>query len=194
MGKTSKTKLPSPEERLELVLLGLIREQTVEKLCAQSGVSKALFYQWLRRGREGLLKALEAKKPGRKPLAQQASPDKIQALQERLKRLEQEAANLRKEKDRYKLQTEVAQRVIRRNGWNPEIKPRKRRVKKNDEQMMKPENATSENGQSSAALEPPSNRSQPSGESAGAPIGDGSPESLPAESQGSELLSRSGEK
>lgn len=194
MEKSSKTKLPSPEERLELVLLGLIREQTVEKLCSESGVSKALFYQWLRRGREALLKALEARKPGRKPAAQQTSPDEIQALQERLKRLEQEAASLRKEKDRYKLQTEVAQRVIHRNGWNPEPKTRKSRVKKNGRPMKKPESSTSTTGQSNGTLEPPSRRSRPSGESAGAPTGAGSAGDSPAEGPGAELLSRSGEK
>lgn len=186
MRKSSKTKLPSPEERLELVLLGLIREQTVERLCAQSGVSRALFYQWLRRGKEGLLKALEARKPGRKSLSQEANPEKFQALQERLKRLEQETASLRKEKDRYKLQTEISQRVIRRNGWNPEPKARKKRVKKNEEPTMKPESNTSATGQSNEASEPQPNHSRPSGESAGAPTGGGSTGSSPVEGQGPE--------
>ena len=178
-----KPKLPSPEERLELVLLGLIREQTVENLCQQSGVSKALFYQWLRRGREGLLKALEAKRPGRKPLAEKTSPQEILELRSRLKRMEQELASLRKEKDRYKLQTEVAQRVIQRNGWNPEPKARKSRVKKNGARTMKPESATSGSGPSSESSQPQSPPSPPSGASAGAPTGGGSADTPRSESR-----------
>lgn len=181
--KPPKTKLPSPEERLELVLLGLIREQTVENLCQQSGVSKALFYQWLRRGREGLLKALEAKKPGRRPLAEKTSPQEILELRARLKRMEQEMASLRKEKDRYKLQTEVAQRVIQRNGWNPEPKPRKSRVKKNGARTMKPESATSASGPSSASSAPRSQASPLSGASAEAPTGGGSADAPQNESR-----------
>jgi transposase-like protein len=177
-----KPKLPSPEERLELVLLGLIREQTVENLCHQSGVSKALFYQWLRRGREGLLKALEAKRPGRKPLAEKTSPQEILELRARLKRMEQELASLRKEKDRYKLQTEVAQRVIQRNGWNPEPKARKSRVKKNGARAMKPKSATSGSGPSSESSAPQSPPSPPSGASAGAPTGGGSTDTPQSES------------
>ena len=190
MKEPSKTKLPSPQERLDLVLLGLIREQTVGKLCEQAGVSKALFYQWLRRGREGLLKALEAKKPGRKPAQEKQSPQEVLALQERLKRMEQEIAGLRKERDRFKLITEVAQRVIHRNGWNPE--PQKRRAKKNDLQMTKREIATLENGLLNEAMAPPPARLRAFGESAAAPTGDGSAESLLDGGQGLGSRSRSG--
>lgn len=172
--KPSKTKLPSPEERLELVLLGLIREQTVETLCAQSGVSKALFYQWLRRGREGLLKALEAKKPGRRRAEEVATPEDLLKLQERVSRLEKELASERKEKDRYKLQSEVGQRIIQRNGWNPEPPKKRGRPKKNGAPMMKREGDTAVNGKSSAGSEPKAARMPEPGESAGAPTGAGS--------------------
>lgn len=174
MEKSLKTKLPSPEERLELVLLGLIREQTVEKLCGQSGVSRALFYQWLRRGREGLLKALEAKKPGRKRSQEQQTPEDVLKLQERITRLEKELAEERRETARYKLQSEVGQRIIQRNGWNPEPPKRRGRPKKNGAQMTKPESATAGNGISSAGSEPKSARMPEPGGSAGAPTGAGS--------------------
>lgn len=172
MEQPSKVKLPSPQERLELVLLGLVREQTVGRLCEQAGVSKALFYQWLRRGREGLLKALEAKKPGRKPAPAQQGPQEPQALQERLKRMEQEVAGLRKERDRYKLMTEVAQRVIHRNGWNPA--PPRGSVKKKGSPTRRHAGATPGSGLSSEAMAPLPPLSRGSGGSAAARTGDGS--------------------
>lgn len=174
MEKPSGKKLLSPQERLELVLLGLARQQAVETLCDQAGVSRNLFYRWLHQARLALLQALEAKKPGRKPRAAQQSPQESLALEERLKRMEQETLSLRKERDRFKLMTEVAQRVIQRNGWNPEPKPRKRRVKKNSEPTVRRDNDTPENGQPSGSTAPLLPPSPASGGSAAAPIGGGS--------------------
>ena len=55
MGK--QTKLASPQERLELILLGIGRQQTVENLCRQAGVSRELFYRWMKLVQEAALRA-----------------------------------------------------------------------------------------------------------------------------------------
>lgn len=173
----SKEKLPSPQERLELVLLGLAREQTVDRLCQQAGVSKSLFYQWLRRGKDALLKALEAKKPGRKPILPPESAHAISMLEARIKHMEQEMSDLRQDRDRFKDMAEMGQRIIERNGWNSEAQP----AKKNGRRTRRRGNAMPGNGPSSgdSAPEPPASPS--SGESAAAPTGDGSTGSSKAE-------------
>lgn len=178
MEKPSQEKLPSPEERAELVLLGLAREQTVERLCQQSGISKTLFYQWMRRGREGLLKALEAKKPGRKPTLPPESSHAINLLEERIKHMEQEISGLRKDRDRFKTLAEVGQRIIQRNGWNPEPLPR---VKKKGGRTRRRASGMPENGPLSGDSASRSPDSPSSGASAATPTGDGSAEGSPAQ-------------
>ena len=64
MWGTTQSKLPSPQERLDLLLLGLSRRESVKSLCQQAGVSREVFYRWLKRVREAALRALEAKAPG----------------------------------------------------------------------------------------------------------------------------------
>lgn len=167
--KQAKVKLPSPQERLELILLGLIREETVDRLCRQAGVSRALFYQWMRRGRESLLQALETRKPGRPPA--ETKPAEVSQLKERMKRLEKELAALRRENGRYQRMVTVAQRVIQRNGWNPE--PVRRIRKKKDTQMTRPGGVTIETGSPSESTAPAPPPSPASGASAPAPIADG---------------------
>ena len=120
MGK--QTKLSSPQERLELILLGIGRQQTVEGLCSQAGVSRELFYRWMRLVREAALRALEAKLPGPKALS--PSPEKqLRKFQEQLSRQGQELAKLRKERNYLKLVVKTAQRIIRRNAWGPFPQP-----------------------------------------------------------------------
>ena len=54
MEEPKNTKLPSPQERLELILLGLARTRPVKELCQQAGVSRELFYRWMGRfGKRG---------------------------------------------------------------------------------------------------------------------------------------------
>ncbi len=114
----TQTKLASPQERLELILLGIGRSQTVESLCGQAGVSRELFYRWMKLAREAALKALEAGKPGPKALS--PSPEKqLEKLQDQVKRQGAELAKLRKERDYLKLVVKTAQRIIRRNAWGP---------------------------------------------------------------------------
>lgn len=116
MGK--QTKLPSPQERLELILLGISREQTVGSLCLQAGVSWELFYRWMRLVRAAALRVLEAKLPGPKALS--PSPEKqLRRLQEQVQRQGQELAKLRKERNYLQLVAQTAQRIIRRNAWGP---------------------------------------------------------------------------
>lgn len=114
----TQTKLPGPQERLELILLGVARQQPVETLCRQAGVSRELFYRWMRIVRTAALKALEAKLPG--PKATSMNPEKALAkARARLERQEKVLARLRKELAYEKLVARTGQRIIRRNGWGP---------------------------------------------------------------------------
>lgn len=114
----TQTKLASPQERLELILLGIGRQETVEALCRQAGVSRELFYRWMKLVRTSALKVLEAKLPG--PKAASKTPEKdLAKARERLERQEQELAKLRKELTYEKLVVKTAQRIIRRNAWGP---------------------------------------------------------------------------
>ena len=114
MGK--QTKLASPQERLELILLGINRNQTAEDLCRQAGVSRELFYRWMRLVRGAALKVLEARQPGPKSTSPNPEKDLLKA-RERLERQEQELAKLRKERDYLKLVVKTGERIIRRNAW-----------------------------------------------------------------------------
>lgn len=114
----SQTKLPSPQERLELILLGISRQGTVEALCLQAGVSRELFYRWMKLVRAAALKVLEAKQPG--PKAATENPEKeLAKARARLERQERELAKLRKENSYLKLVVNTSQRIIRRNAWGP---------------------------------------------------------------------------
>ena len=116
MGK--QTKLSSPQERLELILLGIGRKQTVENLCGQAGVSRELFYRWMKLVQAAALRALEARLPGPKALS--PFPEKqLEKLQAQVDRQGAELAKLRKERNYLKLVVKTAQRIIRRNAWGP---------------------------------------------------------------------------
>ena len=98
MEKKNRPKLASPQERLDLILLGLARGKSVEVLCQEAGVSRELFYRWMRRVRTGALNALETQKPGPKRVKNmEQAAQKIQRMQERVSHLEQRAKSLRKE-------------------------------------------------------------------------------------------------
>ena len=112
----TQTKLASPQERLELILLGIGRQQTVEALCRQAGVSRELFYRLMSRVRAAALKALEAGQPGPKAVSQPSEKELLK-IRERLERQERELAKLRKELTYEKLVVKTAQRIIRRNAW-----------------------------------------------------------------------------
>ena len=140
MGK--QTKLSSPQERLELILLGISRQQTVENLCSQAGVSRELFYRWMKLVQAAALRVLEAKQPGPKALS--PSPEKqLQKLQAQVDRQGVELAKLRKERNYLKLVVKTGQRIIRRNTWGPFPKVD---VKKNGMRAKKPAGYTCGNG------------------------------------------------
>ena len=165
-------KLASPQERLELILLGLARRQSATLLCRQAGVSRELFYRWMRAVREAGLKALEAKAPGPKRLPPEQAPAQALRLEARVQRLEKENRALRKERDHWKMLAELGRRIIRRQGWGPAPKAAS---KKNAMRSLKRESATSGSGPSS---EQPAPRPEPSpgaGGSAGAATGGGPP-------------------
>lgn len=137
-----QTKLASPQERLELILLGIGRRQTVKNLCQQAGVSRELFYRWMGLVRVAALKVLEAKLPGPKIVSQ--SPEKeLLKIREQLSRQEKELGKLRKERNYLKLVVKTAQRIIRRQAWGPFPKAD---VKKKDMRQKKPAGYTLGNG------------------------------------------------
>jgi transposase-like protein len=137
-----QTKLSSPQERLELILLGISRQQTVENLCSQAGVSRELFYRWMKLVQGAALRVLEAKQPGPKALS--PFPEKqLQKLQAQVDRQGAELAKLRKERNYLKLVVKTGQRIIRRNAWGPFPKVD---TKKNSMRPKKPVGYTCGNG------------------------------------------------
>lgn len=172
MSETPKAKkLPSPQERLDLILLGLARREPATKLCKQAGVSRELFYRWMRAVRQAGLKTLEAKLPGPKKIKAEKAPKEALKLRDRVKRMAEQSQSLRKERDHLKLVVETAQRIIERNAWNQPPEPGS---KKNAMPSARQRSSTSPSGsrrKTSARLP----ASLPgAGESLGARIGDGS--------------------
>lgn len=164
-------KLPSPLERLELILLGLGRRESATKLCKQAGVSRELFYRWMRAFREAGLKALEAKTPGPKRIPEEKAPKEAEKLQERVERLEKELKGLRKERDYQKLVAETAQRIIRRNAWGAPEAPQS---KKKAMRGPRPERSTFGSGLRNEPKERQPESSPVAGEYPEARTGDGS--------------------
>lgn len=116
----SQAKLASPVERLELVLLGVAKETTAKDLCRQAGVSRELFYRWMRQVREAALMALETGKPGPKPARELA--EEAKRLAEKVEKLTRENTQLRRQKSRLKLVLGAAKRIIRRHAWGSDTK------------------------------------------------------------------------
>lgn len=164
-------KLPSPQERLELILLGLARREPATALCRQAGVSRELFYRWMRAVREAGLKALEAKAPGPKQIEPEKAPKEALRLRERVARLEKELKTVRQEGEHWKLLAETAKRIIRRQGWDPVPEPRS---KKNAMRSPRQESPMPRSGAESAPPEPGPMPSPGAGGSAEARTGDGS--------------------
>ena len=164
-------KLPSPRERLDLILLGLARRESATALCAQAGVSRELFYRWMRAVKEAGLKALEAKLPGPKRIEAEKAPKEALKLRERVARLEKELKAVRKDRDHLNLVVSTAQRIIRRNAWGtvPEPAP-----KKNGMRNLRRGSSMSESGPKSAFMEPRPGSLPGAGGSLGARTGDGS--------------------
>ena len=122
----SQSKLPSPQERMELILLGLGRKMSVKDLCRQAHVSRELFYRWMRRVRRAGLKELEPRLSGPKEV-QVADPEaEILKLRAKLEALEKEKRRLRKENEHLELILKTARRTIRRRGWEEPEDPSKK--------------------------------------------------------------------
>ena len=143
MNEPMKSKLPSPEERLELILLGLARRVPIRELCRQAGVSRELFYRWLRSVRNAGLRALETKAPGPKAIPPEQAEHLAHKLNKRVEHLEKEVRELRKARSHWQLLAETAKRIIRRNAWGPVTAPLS---KKNGRQNRKPADCTTRNG------------------------------------------------
>ena len=170
MNPATKIKLSSPQERLDLILMGLARQQPIKGLCRQAGVSRELFYRWMRAVREVGLKALEAKSPGPKLIEAEKAPKEVLRLRERVARLEKENKALREEGSHWKLLGETAKRIIRRQGWGPVPEPGS---KKNAMRSPKREGSMPRSGAESAPPEPRSRLLPGAGGSAEARTGDG---------------------
>lgn len=151
MEKPKRIKLPSPQERLELILLGLARKVPVKELCRQAGVSRELFYRWLRAVREAGLRALEAKASGPKAVAPEKAEGWARNLNTQVGRLEQEVRGLRKERDHWKLLAETAKRIVLRNAWGQVPEPTS---KKNGMRSPKRESFTAASGSRLGNREP----------------------------------------
>jgi transposase-like protein len=163
-------KLPSPQERLDLILLGIARLEPATALCAKAGVSRELFYRWMRAVRQASLKAVEAKLPGPKRIEPEKAPKEALRLRARVERLEKEARRLRWERDHQRLLAGIATRIIERNAWNQPAGPK---LKKNGMRSQKCGNFTWASGGKSAMREPAPRILPGAGESAGARTGDG---------------------
>ena len=171
MANSTKIKLPSPTERMELILLGMARRQPVKTLCRQAGVSRELFYRWMKKVRKAALAALEAEAPGPKP--NRESPrllSRIPKTQDRTHRLEQELAQTRKEKDRLKILFQVAQRIIQRRAWGPIPGAE---VKKNGMPLRKRAISTARSGPRKKPWQPRPLTLPPAGPFTAPPTGDG---------------------
>lgn len=164
-------KLPSPQERLELILLGLARREPATALCRQAGVSRELFYRWMGAVRNAGLKVLEAKMPGPKRIAAEKAPKEALRLRERVARLEKELKAVRKDRDHLSLVAATAQRIIRRNAWEAAAEPK---VKKNGMRNLKRRSFMPESGPRKESMEPPSGSLPDAGGFPEARIGDGS--------------------
>jgi transposase-like protein len=116
-------KLPSPQERLELILLGLARRETATALCRQAGVSRELFYRWMRSVREAGLAALEAKLPGPKRIDAQKAPKEALKLRERVERLEKALLGVRLDRDHLNVVVATELRIIGRMAWGAAPEP-----------------------------------------------------------------------
>ena len=157
MKEPNRSKLPSPQERLDLILLGLARGRPVETLCREAGVSRELFYRWMRRVRTGALQALEAQTPGPKRVRSvPQATQKIQRMAERLSRLEQQARELRKERDHLTLVNREALGIIRRRVWEEPAPSKKNamRANRHDRSIVR-------NGSKRKSGAPPLNPSAP---------------------------------
>jgi transposase-like protein len=174
-------KLPSPRERLDLILLGLSRRESATALCRQAGVSRELFYRWMRAVREAGLAALEAKLPGPKRIQAEKAPKEALRLRERVLRLEKQNKELRQEGAHWKLLAETAKRIIHRQAWGPVPEPRS---KKNAMRSPKPEGSMPRSGSGSAPPEPGPRLLPGAGGSAEARTGDGSADDVAPRGEG----------
>lgn len=163
-------KLPSARERLDLILHALAERESATALCRQAGVSRELFYRWMRSVREAGLKALESKAPGPKRVRTEEAEQTAQKLLGRVARLEKEVRGLRKDRDHWRLLAETAKRIIRRQAWGPVPEPRS---KKKSMRSLKREDFTLGSGARNAPQEPARPLSPGAGESAEARTGGG---------------------
>ena len=121
----AQAKLISPVERLELVLLGVAREAPATELSRQAGVSRELFYRWMKLARRAALMALETGKPWPKP--EREAAEEVKRLAEKVEKLSRENAQLRRRTSKLKLILGVAKRIIRRHAWGNDAKKNSKR-------------------------------------------------------------------
>ena len=124
--RTQQAKLPSPAERMELIVLGMGRRRPVAELCREARVSKVLFYRWMGRVRRAGLRELAPTKPGPKEKRVDDAEAEIKKLRARVATLEKDKKALRKTNDYLELVVKTAKRIIRRRGWEEPESPSKK--------------------------------------------------------------------
>ena len=176
MWKQAQAKLPSPRERLDLLMLGIAGVKPVEELCKEAGVSRTLFYRWMERLKETGLEVLEAQKPGPKKPSGEKQTAQVERLEKQVEHLSKSLAETRKEKQHLEVVLSTAHRIIRRQGWSKAGMDAKKK--------RKSASSTSSNG---AANEPGECGSASTSNAMGSvepPIGDGRMESTPETGNG----------
>lgn len=121
-----QAKLPSPQERMDLIVLGMGRRRPVEELCREAKVSKVLFYRWMDRVRRAGLRELEPTRPGPKEKRLDDPEAEIKKLRLKIAALEKDKKKLRKSKEYLELVVKTAKRIIRRRGWEEPENPSKK--------------------------------------------------------------------
>lgn len=144
--KDSKIKLKSARERLELLLAGLSGKQDVKKLCRKAGISRELYYRWLKRVRKKSLQALRAGYPG--PTEKEnTSVDRVKKLVRKVTKLRRKLLESKKQEEHLQLVVKTARKIIKRQGWNQLLDS-----KKNDMQRKKQRKNTGKHGNHSAKI------------------------------------------
>lgn len=112
------------EKRLQVILDHLSGRLNATQAAEEMGVSRKTFYDWLERGRTGMLMALKDRPTGRPP--EPVDPEK-ESLQEELQRREREQVVL---ESRLRIQEAIRETLEKSDGESSQLK--KKRVAGSD--------------------------------------------------------------
>jgi transposase-like protein len=117
--KESQVKIPSPQERLDLVLKVLAQVKTTTELANEAGISRTLMYRWLGKVRTAAMQALESEDPGPKGPKGDEAEKELQKAREELQKAQKELTRMAKENSRLQEVERVSKAIIKRQGWGP---------------------------------------------------------------------------